>query len=295
MGSAACIRLAAQRAVGGHRAAGLYRRTRGRRSRTSEEQVAEQVDAVREVDGAIAVGVGRFVAAWRRPAGEEVVKDIQAVGEVEAAAVVRISAVKKRPGACPIQQREEMLLEFSFIDPFAVEVHLVNVAGETLAGSIETAPDAQARHLSAVGTGHCDRSYDGKLLVACAQVRHAVDKRRLAVFPEVAARRVVPVSGFHILEEGVFVAYVEGGADDAGEVVVSLGADDAGHGVVNTQSAKRKDLVTLTATADDTGGIVEVYNKTGEGIVQLRADEYGNGVVGAFNRKGKGRTLKPGP
>ena len=83
--------------------------------------------------------------------------------------------------------------------------------------------------------------------------------------------------------------------NDAGEVVVSLGADDAGHGVVNTQSAKRKDLVTLTATADDTGGIVEVYNKTGEGIVQLRADEYGNGMVGAFNRKGEVRTLQPGP
>jgi len=25
------------------------------------------------------------------------------------------------------------------------------------------------------------------------------------------------------------------------------------------------------------------------------ADEYGNGVVGAWNRKGKGRTLTPGP
>ncbi len=27
----------------------------------------------------------------------------------------------------------------------------------------------------------------------------------------------------------------------------------------------------------------------------LAADEYGNGVVGAWNRKGMGRTLKPGP
>jgi hypothetical protein len=25
------------------------------------------------------------------------------------------------------------------------------------------------------------------------------------------------------------------------------------------------------------------------------ADDYGNGVVGAYNRKGMGRTLKPGP
>jgi hypothetical protein len=30
-------------------------------------------------------------------------------------------------------------------------------------------------------------------------------------------------------------------------------------------------------------------------VVQLSADDYGNGVVGVYNRKGKGRTLKPGP
>ena len=29
-------------------------------------------------------------------------------------------------------------------------------------------------------------------------------------------------------------------------------------------------------------------------MVQIFADEYGNGYVGAFNRKGKGRTLQPG-
>jgi hypothetical protein len=41
--------------------------------------------------------------------------------------------------------------------------------------------------------------------------------------------------------------------------------------------------------------MVAVRNKTGEEIVQLYAEEYGNGVVYAGNRKGKGRTLKPGP
>jgi|TARA_B110000116_G_scaffold9916_1_gene8242 hypothetical protein len=40
--------------------------------------------------------------------------------------------------------------------------------------------------------------------------------------------------------------------------------------------------------------LVQVFNKTGEGIATMKADEYGNGVVGAWNRKGKGRTLKPG-
>ncbi len=41
----------------------------------------------------------------------------------------------------------------------------------------------------------------------------------------------------------------------------------------------------LGGTADDTGGSLTVFNKTGEGIVQLCADEYVNGVVSDFNRK----------
>ena len=49
----------------------------------------------------------------------------------------------------------------------------------------------------------------------------------------------------------------------------------------------------LGAVSD--GGAVAVFNKTGEGIASMGADEYGNGEVGADNRKGMGRTLKPGP
>jgi len=51
--------------------------------------------------------------------------------------------------------------------------------------------------------------------------------------------------------------------------------------------------VALSASPD--GGLVYVYNKTGEFIAEMSADEYGNGVVGAWDRKGKGRTLEPGP
>ena len=57
--------------------------------------------------------------------------------------------------------------------------------------------------------------------------------------------------------------------------------------------SKEKSLVTLAST--DTGGYLSVSNKTGQSIATLMADEYGNGVVGAWNRKGKGRTLQPGP
>jgi hypothetical protein len=48
-------------------------------------------------------------------------------------------------------------------------------------------------------------------------------------------------------------------------------------------------------SSNDNGGVVEVYNKASEGVAQMGADEYGNGVVGAYNRKGMGRTLQPGP
>ena len=42
----------------------------------------------------------------------------------------------------------------------------------------------------------------------------------------------------------------------------------------------------------DDGGQISVFNKTGERVITLDADEYGNGVVGAWNRKGKDRTLE---
>jgi hypothetical protein len=103
--------------------------------------------------------------------------------------------------------------------------------------------------------------------------------------------------------------------NDAGEIVVSLGVNDIGDGLVDTKSAKGKELVKLGATksggtvrtyqrngqklammgTSDNGGLVYVFNKTGQRIAEMIADDYGNGLVGAWNRKGEGRTLKPGP
>jgi hypothetical protein len=54
-------------------------------------------------------------------------------------------------------------------------------------------------------------------------------------------------------------------------------------------------LIFTGASSRGNGFFFEGYNKTGEAVVQLSADDYGNGVVGAYNRKGKGRTLQPGP
>jgi WD40 repeat protein len=104
--------------------------------------------------------------------------------------------------------------------------------------------------------------------------------------------------------------------NDAGKVVVTLSANDDGNGMIRTRSAKGNDLVDLTSTeggngtvrtfqpngkklvmlgSTDNGGGVVVLNKTGEMIAEMKADDYGNGVVWAGNRKGKGRTLQPGP
>jgi hypothetical protein len=48
-------------------------------------------------------------------------------------------------------------------------------------------------------------------------------------------------------------------------------------------------------TTDDRGGVLKIRNKADETAVEAYVDEYGNGVVGAYNRKGMGRTLEPGP
>ena len=64
-------------------------------------------------------------------------------------------------------------------------------------------------------------------------------------------------------------------------------------GIVIVSSVEGK-LMTAIDNSEN-GGTVTVYNKTQESICTIKADEYGNGVVGAWNRKGEGRTLKPGP
>ena len=78
-----------------------------------------------------------------------------------------------------------------------------------------------------------------------------------------------------------------------GKELVKLTSTEGGGGSVTTYQSNGKELVDLGTS--DNGGLVYVFNKTGEFIAEMSADEYGNGVVGAWNRKGKGRTLQPGP
>ena len=111
-------------------------------------------------------------------------------------------------------------------------------------------------------------------------------------------------------EAGVVATYTSKGTK-----LVDLSATRNSHGIVTTYHPNGKELVGLTAsdhggivttyqpngielvnlTRNDNGGKVNVFNTTGERIAQVYADEYGNGVVYAGNRKGEGRTLRPGP
>ena len=77
-----------------------------------------------------------------------------------------------------------------------------------------------------------------------------------------------------------------------GKTLVKLSGTVKG-GIVKTYQPNGTGLVSVSTS--DNGGLINVYNKTGEGIANMYADEYGNGVVYAGNRKGKGRTLQPGP
>ena len=64
---------------------------------------------------------------------------------------------------------------------------------------------------------------------------------------------------------------------------------------MRVSSKTGKDLIIAGASRDGTGFLLGGFNKEGEPVVELYVDNDGNGVVGAYNRKGKGRTLESGP
>jgi len=80
--------------------------------------------------------------------------------------------------------------------------------------------------------------------------------------------------------------------DEVGKDLIYAGADTGGNGQIRVSNKEGKDLIYAGADTEGNGAFVGLFNKTGENIIQLSADDYGNGVVGAFNRKGKGRTLE---
>jgi hypothetical protein len=98
-----------------------------------------------------------------------------------------------------------------------------------------------------------------------------------------------------VMQEGgkagtVIVGNSVGIFSTSGNRQLALGSMGDGGFVTTYSPSGKHHLVALSST--NNGGFVEVTNKTGEDIVTLGADDYGNGVVGAWDRKGKGRTLE---
>ena len=81
-----------------------------------------------------------------------------------------------------------------------------------------------------------------------------------------------------------------------GRRMVKITAGIGGVGIIDVNNRNGNIGVKIQGVSSDyTGGLLTIYNKTGEGVVQLEADSSGKGAVGAYDRKGMGRTLKPGP
>ena len=69
-----------------------------------------------------------------------------------------------------------------------------------------------------------------------------------------------------------------------------------GSGRVQVNGPKNSPGVTIQGRESaGLGGFLQVTNKDKEPVIQLSIDKNGNGLVGAFDRKGNGRVLKPGP
>ena len=162
------------------------------------------------------------------------------------------------------------------------------------------------------------------VVVVCAVVTMAATGDKDGRFDMVTANTVVARS-IYVANDAREMVVVLGATDTGdglvytrsakGKDLVMLSATEGDYGAVSTYQPNGKALVTLSATegggsvttyqpngkelvklgTSDNGGLVYVFNKTGQRIAEMIADEYGNGLVGAWNRKGKGRTLQPGP
>jgi len=95
-------------------------------------------------------------------------------------------------------------------------------------------------------------------------------------------------------------SYAKGGSlqidNSKGEAVILAQAGEWEHGQLTISQPNGTDGVVMMGS-DKRGksGVIQVRNKTTETIIQIQGDVYGNGELAVLNRKGMGRTLKPGP
>ena len=123
----------------------------------------------------------------------------------------------------------------------------------------------------------------------CAVVTVAATGEKIGDFDRVEANMIIARDIF-LVEEGKPMT------PDNVLVSISSRKDQPPRGFISVMArGKEKLQQQLILTGGDTGGMVLVQNNLGEPVAQVAVDENGHGKVGAYNREGKGKTLRPGP
>jgi hypothetical protein len=99
--------------------------------------------------------------------------------------------------------------------------------------------------------------------------------------------KVVPAVSIAATEDGGLLAIRNAAGKQAGEFHAT---EDGGNIAIRSADGKPVGMF----GPGENGGFLGIYNKTVERACTMRVDEYGNGEVGAWDRKGKRRTLTPG-
>lgn len=83
--------------------------------------------------------------------------------------------------------------------------------------------------------------------------------------------------------------------NSGGKEIFYAGVDEDANGMLSVNNSDGSGLIHLGRMKHGNGGQVAIKNKTGETVVRLEVDRHGNGAAGAYNRKGEGSLLRPGP
>jgi len=176
---------------------------------------------------------------------------------------------------------------------------VVRIKSWELGGRILTYP-ATGKYWPSVELAHSDNgnglltilNKDGKELISAGADKVGdglIQARKFQVVNE-AGREVVVIESWEF--GGRIATYPAKGEYRPS---VSLSHDGSGHGLLSVYDKDGNRKIYLGGNKHGNGGAIFIINEMGAPVVQLHADEYGNGMVGAYNRKGVGRTLKPGP
>jgi len=82
--------------------------------------------------------------------------------------------------------------------------------------------------------------------------------------------------------------------NNSGKSVVTLETIEQGGHISIYDKTSKNFTSAVSLHSLERGGYIGINNKTTEEVISLEVDEYGNGKIGAWDRKGKGRTLQPG-